>query len=29
VMVFTGGGQIQREQVWVDMASILQQLPQA
>jgi predicted ester cyclase len=29
VMEFNGGGQIQREQVWVDMASILQQLPQA
>lgn len=28
VLEFTGAGQIQREQVWVDMAAILQQLPQ-
>ena len=28
VIEFTGGGDIQREQVWVDMAAILQQLPQ-
>lgn len=29
VVEFTGGGDIRREQVWVDMAAILQQLPQA
>ena len=28
VIEFTAGGDIQREQVWVDMAAILQQLPQ-
>lgn len=28
VIEFTPAGQIQREQVWVDMAAILQQLPQ-
>jgi predicted ester cyclase len=28
VVEFTPGGQIQREQVWLDMAAILQQLPQ-
>lgn len=28
VMEFTGEGQIQAEQVWVDLASIIQQLPQ-
>jgi predicted ester cyclase len=28
VIEFTPDGQIQREQVWVDMAAILQQLPQ-
>jgi len=28
VVEFTGGGDIQREQVWVDLASILRQLPQ-
>lgn len=28
VVEFTPAGQIQREQVWVDMAAILQQLPQ-
>ena len=28
VVEFTQGGQIQREQVWVDMAAIIQQLPQ-
>ena len=28
VVEFTGEGQIQREQVWLDMAAILQQLPQ-
>lgn len=28
VMEFTGDGEIQREQVWVDMSAILQQLPQ-
>ena len=29
VVEFTGGGDIRREQVWVDMAAIVQQLPQA
>ena len=29
VVEFTGAGDIRREQVWVDMATILQQLPQA
>ena len=28
VMEFTGGGDIRREQVWVDLSAILQQLPQ-
>ena len=28
VIEFTGAGDIRREQVWVDMAAILQQLPQ-
>jgi hypothetical protein len=28
VMEFSDGGDIQREQVWLDLASILQQLPQ-
>lgn len=28
VMEFTDAGQIQREQVWIDMAAIIQQLPQ-
>lgn len=28
VVEFTGDGQIQREQVWLDMAAIMQQLPQ-
>jgi len=28
VVEFTGGGDIQREQVWVDLAAIHQQLPQ-
>lgn len=28
VLEFTDDGQIQREQVWLDMAAILQQLPQ-
>lgn len=28
VMEFSEGGDIQREQVWLDLASILQQLPQ-
>ena len=28
VIEFTGDGQIDREQVWVDLASIIQQLPQ-
>jgi hypothetical protein len=28
VVEFTAGGDIQKEQVWVDLASILQQLPQ-
>lgn len=28
VLEFTAEGQIQREQVWVDMAAIIQQLPQ-
>ncbi|CAG0959903.1 hypothetical protein PHYC_00667 [Phycisphaerales bacterium] len=28
VIEFSGEGQIQREQVWIDMAAILQQLPQ-
>jgi hypothetical protein len=28
VVEFTNDGQIQREQVWLDMAAILQQLPQ-
>jgi hypothetical protein len=28
VIEFTHGGQIQREQVWLDMAAIIQQLPQ-
>ena len=28
VVEFTADGQIQREQVWLDMAAILQQLPQ-
>ena len=28
VVEFTGGGDIRREQVWVDMAAIAQQLPQ-
>ena len=28
VVEFTGDGQIQREQVWLDLASILKQLPQ-
>ena len=28
VLEFTDAGQIQREQVWLDMASIIQQLPQ-
>jgi len=28
VVEFAGGGDIQREQVWVDMAAIAQQLPQ-
>lgn len=28
VVEFTDAGQIQREQVWVDMAAIMQQLPQ-
>jgi predicted ester cyclase len=28
VLEFTGDGQIQREQVWVDMAAIIRQLPQ-
>ena len=28
VLEFTPGGQIQREQVWLDMAAILRQLPQ-
>lgn len=28
VIEFTESGQIQREQVWVDMAAIIQQLPQ-
>ena len=28
VVEFTGDGQIQREQVWLDMAAIIQQLPQ-
>lgn len=28
VVEFTDGGQIAREQVWVDMAAIIQQLPQ-
>lgn len=28
VMEFTEAGQIQREQVWVDLAAIIQQLPQ-
>jgi hypothetical protein len=28
VMEFTGRREIQREQVWVDMAAILQHLPQ-
>lgn len=28
VLEFTGEGSIQREQVWVDMAAIMQQLPQ-
>lgn len=28
VVEFTESGQIQREQVWVDMAAIMQQLPQ-
>ena len=28
VVEFTGDGQIQREQVWLDMAAILKQLPQ-
>jgi predicted ester cyclase len=28
VLEFTGGGQIQREQVWVDLASMMQQLPE-
>ena len=28
VIEFTDGGQIQREQVWLDMAAIIQQLPQ-
>ncbi|MDZ4287557.1 MAG: ester cyclase [Prosthecobacter sp.] len=28
VVEFTGEGQIQKEQVWVDLAAILQQLPQ-
>jgi len=29
VVEFTGEGQIQKEQVWVDLAAILQQLPPA
>ena len=29
VLEFTESGQIAREQVWIDMAAILQQLPQA
>jgi predicted ester cyclase len=28
VVEFTGDGQIRREQVWLDMAAIMQQLPQ-
>ncbi len=28
VLEFTGDGQIQRENVWVDLAAIIQQLPQ-
>jgi predicted ester cyclase len=28
VIEFTAGGQIQRENVWVDLAAIIQQLPQ-
>jgi hypothetical protein len=28
VLEFTAAGQIQREQVWVDLAAIIQQLPQ-
>jgi hypothetical protein len=28
VMEFTESGQIQREQVWIDLAAIIQQLPQ-
>lgn len=28
VMEFTEAGQIQREQVWIDLAAIIQQLPQ-
>jgi uncharacterized protein len=28
VIEFTGGGDIKRENVWIDLASILQQLPQ-
>ncbi|HEY5793060.1 MAG TPA: ester cyclase [Chthoniobacterales bacterium] len=28
VIEFAGGGQIQKEQVWLDVASILRQLPQ-
>lgn len=29
VIEFTGAGDIRREQVWVDMAAIMQQLPQS
>lgn len=29
VVEFTETGQIQKEQVWIDLAAILQQLPQA
>ena len=29
VIEFTDGGDLKREQVWVDLASIMQQLPQA
>jgi len=28
VVEFTGGGEIQRENVWVDMAAMIEQLPQ-
>jgi hypothetical protein len=28
VIEFTGAGDIKRENVWIDLASILQQLPQ-